>query len=214
MQLAQTSDRLCVAAFFDGEGQAAALGDALEQVRQEAEAANAELEQVLQQQIGERRQQVLLLLADEELLNSAISTEQISPEQAEQLERFRNDLGALDDFLEEQVAEARQIARADIEQRRIAIESEINETASQAANFQTFQGITSIAPTSLPGILTTSAADIILLPQTNGLLLMGEPSRLVNYVPVDESEEDVPDLLDSADMQACLATQDPFRVDF
>ncbi|MEO1591212.1 MAG: hypothetical protein AAFU71_07975 [Cyanobacteria bacterium J06632_22] len=211
VHIAQRDDRVCVAAFFDREGQAAALDDALEQIRQEAAAAEAELEALLQQQVNEQRQQVIALLADEALLNRAIASDQISPEQAAQLERFRNDPSALDQFLEEQVRETRQRASAEIEQRRRLVESEIAETANTAANFQTFQGVISVARTAPLNIYATDTADIVLLPQENGLVLLGTPDRLVNYIPLDETVEDAPNLLERAEMQSCLTAEAPFR---
>ncbi|MEL6250113.1 MAG: hypothetical protein AAFR15_19125 [Cyanobacteria bacterium J06627_15] len=213
VQLAQANDRVCMATFFDRVGQAAALDQTLEQIRQEAVAAEAELERILRQQMSEQRQQMMALLADDALLSRAIANSQITAEQAEQIERFRNDPGALDQSLEEQVNDARQAARAEIEQRRIAVETELSETANAAANFQFFQGITSVVPTSLLNIYATAAADIVLLPQANGLVLVGEPNRLVNYVPIDDGVQDYPNLLASSDMQTCLAAQEPFRIE-
>lgn len=183
VQIAQDGGRVCLATFFDNEGQAIALNQALGQVRQEAAAAETELEDVLQQQISERRQGILALLADDELLSRTIANEQITPEQVEQIEQFRNNPNALDQFLENQLNEARQAADIEIEQRRISIETELNETASNAANFPAFQGITSVVSTPLPDVYATAADDVILLPQVNGLLLLGLPSQLVSYGP-------------------------------
>lgn len=214
VQVAQDGDRVCVAAFFDAAGQAEALNLTVAEIRGEAAAALAELDEVLALQIEERRQGILALLADDELLNFAIANDQLTPEQAEQIEGFRNDPAALDAFLDGQAEDARQAARDEIEERRVAVEAEITTTADNAANFPAFEGIVSVTPATPLAIFATAEADMIVLPQENGLLLSGAPTRLVSYGPVDESAQDFPNRLNSDAMQACLSAQEPFRVEF
>ena len=214
VQVAQRAERICVAAFFDEAGQAVALEEALSQVRQEAESAEAELEQLLEQEISERRQGILALLADDELLSQAIAAEQLTAEQVEQIEGFRGNPDALNQFLTEQGEATLQSAKAEIQQRRIAIEDDLTATAEEAASFQTFQGLASLAPAASLDVLTTDTADILVMPQDNGLLIVGEPNRLVSYIPVEEIPAETPTFLDSEDMQACLSAEEPFRVDF
>lgn len=206
VQVVQASDRTCIAAFFDEQGQAAALERALEQVRQQATEAEANIDLVIEQELSEQRAQIVALLADDSLVERATANDQITPEQADQLDRFRSNPDALDQFLAQQAAEARQTATAEIDQRRAEIEADLSATAEEAADFSSFEGIVSVSQVpAAPNIHAGDETDLLLLPQADGRLVAGASGHLLSYTPTDEA------LPEQDDLQACLATQSPFK---
>lgn len=98
---------------------------AMGQVSTQADQASTQLEQRFTQQ----RDQLGALLQNEEQLQQAIESGQIAPEQLGVLEQFQNDPAALDQFLEEQLGQARQQAETQIGTRREEAEQQIRQEA-------------------------------------------------------------------------------------
>lgn len=80
--------------------------EALTQVQSEAEQATSQLEERLNADLSQRRAQIDALLNDESQLQAAIENGDLDEGQRAQIERFRNDPEALNQFLSTQVGEA------------------------------------------------------------------------------------------------------------
>ncbi|MGB7086152.1 MAG: HpsJ family protein [Phormidesmis sp.] len=80
--------------------------EALAQVDTEATQASSQLEERLNADISQRRAQIDALLTDESQLDAAIASGDLDEAQRAQIERFRNDPAALNEFLNSQVGEA------------------------------------------------------------------------------------------------------------
>lgn len=99
--------------------------DAIGQISTQADQASTQLEARFTQQ----RDQLGALLQNEEQLQLAIESGQIAPEQLGVLEEFQNDPAALDQFLEQQLGEARQQAQTQIGTRREEAEQQVRQEA-------------------------------------------------------------------------------------
>lgn len=80
--------------------------DAIAQVEAEAQQASSELEGRLNADISQRRAQIDALLQDEDQLQAAIASGNLDEAQRAQIEQFRDDPEALNEFLNSQVGEA------------------------------------------------------------------------------------------------------------
>ncbi|MGI8934711.1 HpsJ family protein [Leptolyngbya sp. BC1307] len=80
--------------------------DAIAQVEAEAQQASSELEGRLNADISQRRAQIDALLQDEDQLQAAIASDNLDEAQRAQIEQFRDDPEALNEFLNSQVGEA------------------------------------------------------------------------------------------------------------
>ncbi|NJN01887.1 MAG: hypothetical protein HC873_08450 [Leptolyngbyaceae cyanobacterium SL_1_1] len=98
---------------------------ALERIDTEVGQATTQLEQRFEQQ----RTQLGSLVENEDQLQQAVDQGQLSPEQRTFVEQFRNDPAALDQFLEQQLGEARQQAQTQIGSRRQEAEKQIRQEA-------------------------------------------------------------------------------------
>ncbi|MGB3295507.1 MAG: HpsJ family protein, partial [Phormidesmis sp.] len=97
--------------------------EALSQVEAEAEQANAELEGRLNADLSQRRAQIDALLSNEAQLQAEIDRGNLDEAQRAQIERFRSDPEALNEFLNSQVGEAQNQLQTQIgEQKKIATE--------------------------------------------------------------------------------------------
>lgn len=88
--------------------------DALGRVEQEASQATTQLEQRLEGELSQQQNQLELLLQDDDRLQQAITSGQVS----EDLLQFKDDPGALDQFLDQRAGEARQRIETEIGTRR------------------------------------------------------------------------------------------------
>lgn len=80
--------------------------DAIAQVETEAQQASSELEGRLSADISQRRAQIDALLQDDAQLQAAIASGNLDEAQRAQIEQFRDDPEALNEFLNSQVGEA------------------------------------------------------------------------------------------------------------
>ncbi|MEL6135835.1 MAG: HpsJ family protein [Cyanobacteria bacterium J06626_23] len=92
--------------------------EALSRLAEEATQAETQLGQTLSQRLAQQRGQIDALLQDEDLLNQALSSGQVSEEQAAQIQEFKNNPESLDTFLQEQVTQAQTEAQTEIGTRR------------------------------------------------------------------------------------------------
>ncbi|MEM6424915.1 MAG: HpsJ family protein [Cyanobacteria bacterium P01_H01_bin.119] len=99
--------------------------DALGQIGTQANEASTQLEQRFTQQ----RDQLSVLLANEDQLQQAIESGQIAPEQLGFLQQFQGDPAGLDQFLEDQLGQAREQAESQISTRRTQAEQQIRQEA-------------------------------------------------------------------------------------
>lgn len=77
----------------------------LEQIEQDTNQAKLQLDSRLNQEVGQQRQQLEQLLANEELLNQALQSGQISQEQASLIQQFRQNPDSLDQFIAQRTDE-------------------------------------------------------------------------------------------------------------
>ncbi|NEP20438.1 MAG: hypothetical protein F6J97_26750, partial [Leptolyngbya sp. SIO4C1] len=92
--------------------------EALTQVAQEADQAASELEQRLGAEVSQQRSQIDTLLQDQERLNQAVESGQVTEEQAAQIEQFRQNPEAVDDYLQQQAAQLETRLKTEIGSRR------------------------------------------------------------------------------------------------
>ena len=92
--------------------------EALSRLEEQATQAETQLEQTLSQQLTQQRGQIDALLQNEDLLNQALSSGQVSEEQAAQIQEFRSNPGAVDEFLQQQASQAQTQAQTEIGTRR------------------------------------------------------------------------------------------------
>ena len=92
--------------------------EALNRLEEQATQAETQLEQTLAQQLNQQRGQIDALLQNEDLLNQALSSGEVSEEQAAQIQEFRNDPNAVDSFLQQQASQAQTQAQTEIGTRR------------------------------------------------------------------------------------------------
>lgn len=91
---------------------------AVERIGQESSQAETQLDQRLQTEVGQQRQQIEQLLANPEQLDQALASGQIPEQQAAVLRQFRQDPKTLDQFIEKRVGELRQQFQTEIGTRR------------------------------------------------------------------------------------------------
>ncbi len=97
--------------------------EALSQVESEAQQANSELEGRLNADLSQRRAQIDALLSNEDQLQAAIASGNLDEAQRAQIEKFRNDPEALNEFLNSQVGQAQSQLQTQIgEQKKTATE--------------------------------------------------------------------------------------------
>lgn len=80
--------------------------EALAQVDKEATQATSQLQQRLNTDVAQRRSQITSLLNNEDQFKAAIASGNLDEAQRAQIEQFRNDPAALDEFLKAQAGEA------------------------------------------------------------------------------------------------------------
>ncbi|MFE4106663.1 hormogonium polysaccharide biosynthesis protein HpsJ [Almyronema epifaneia] len=100
--------------------------------RQALERVDTEVGQVtsqIEQRFDQQRTQLGSLLQNEDQLQQAVEQGQLTQEQLAFVEQFRNDPAALDDFLEQQLGQARQQAQTQIGSRRQEAEQQIRREA-------------------------------------------------------------------------------------
>lgn len=97
--------------------------EALLQVESEAQQANSELEGRLNADLSQGRAQIDALLSNEDQLQAAIASGNLDEAQRAQIEQFRNDPEALNEFLNSQVGKAQSQLQTQIgEQKKMATE--------------------------------------------------------------------------------------------
>jgi hypothetical protein len=137
--------------------------EALNQVSEQATQANSQLEQRLSQEVTQQRSQIDTLLANQELLNQAVASGQVSQEQAAQLEQFRADPNALDTFLNQQATQLKSQLQTEIGSRREQATKQVQTEALKASirislsSILLAIGYTIIGWTGLKRLLTLSS---------------------------------------------------------
>jgi hypothetical protein len=200
LQVVHSDRNMCIHGFLDSDVQAQAL-EAIETVRREASEAEIQLQTRLQQDFENRREQIQSLIQDESKLNAAVESGQITSEQRQQIQTFRENPQTLDAFLETQANEANQQLRARIEQERIEAESKIMLAASSPG----IQGVASLRLEPTINTYTINGTNLVILPQENERLLFGEPDNLQEF----NLSENV-SLPDNPSLGQCLESQQPY----
>ena len=103
--------------------------EALAQVTREATAATTQLEERLTGEVSQQRNQLNLLFQDEALLDQAIQTGQLP----EEVLRFKDDPGALDQFLSARSQEAQDRIQTEIGTRREQADKQVRREAAKSA---------------------------------------------------------------------------------
>ncbi|NJN21904.1 MAG: hypothetical protein HC812_12890 [Leptolyngbya sp. RL_3_1] len=103
--------------------------EALAQVTREATAATTQLEERLSGEVSQQRNQLNLLFQDEALLDQAIQTGQLP----EEVLRFKDDPGALDQFLSARSQEAQDRIQTEIGTRREQADQQVRREAAKSA---------------------------------------------------------------------------------
>ena len=103
--------------------------DRLAQVTREASAATTQLEEQLQGEVAQQRNQLNLLFQDEALLDQAIQTGQLP----EDVLRFKDDPTALDQFLSARSQEAQNQIQTEIGTRREQLDQQVRREAAKSA---------------------------------------------------------------------------------
>jgi hypothetical protein len=91
---------------------------ALEKIEQEATQAESQLGTRLNQEVGQQREQINQLLSNEDLLNQALQSGQVSQEQAQLLQQFKQDPQSLDQFIGQRVDQLKTQVETEIGVRR------------------------------------------------------------------------------------------------
>ncbi|HEY9620800.1 MAG TPA: HpsJ family protein [Crinalium sp.] len=91
---------------------------AIEKINQDSAQAETQLDQRLQAEVGQQRQQIERLLANPQQLDQALASGQVPEQQATLLKQFRQDPKSLDQFIEKRVAELKQQFQTEIGTRR------------------------------------------------------------------------------------------------
>jgi hypothetical protein len=91
---------------------------ALERISQETTQAEAQLDGRLSQQVGQQRQQIEQLLQNEQLLNQAIESGQVSEEQASLIQQFKENPESLNEFVQRRSGELQTQLQNEIGSRR------------------------------------------------------------------------------------------------
>lgn len=104
----------------------------LSQVGQEAEQASNQLQQRLDAEVSQQRGQISALIQDPNLLRQAVESGRVSQEQASQIEQFRNDPQALDQFLKERADQLQTQLRTEIGSRREQAQKRVQLEATKA----------------------------------------------------------------------------------
>ncbi|NJN88600.1 MAG: hypothetical protein HC881_22855 [Leptolyngbyaceae cyanobacterium SL_7_1] len=92
--------------------------EAVTRIDQEASQTESQLEGRLSQEVGQQRQQIDVLLQNEELLDQALQSGQVTQEQAAQLQQYRDNPDALNQFVEQRTEELRTQIQTQIGVRR------------------------------------------------------------------------------------------------
>jgi hypothetical protein len=92
--------------------------ESLQKIEQEATQAESQLGTRLNQEVGQQRDQINQLLSNEDLLNQALQSGQVSQEQAQLLQQFKQDPQALDKFVQERVNQLKTQLETEIGVRR------------------------------------------------------------------------------------------------
>ncbi|NJM99789.1 MAG: hypothetical protein HC800_24005 [Phormidesmis sp. RL_2_1] len=106
--------------------------EALTQVEQEANQATSQLEERLNQDLSQRRAQIDALLNDEAQLNAAIARGELDEAQQAQIESFKNDPEALNEFLNSQVGEAQTQLQTQIGEQKKDATARLKSEAAKA----------------------------------------------------------------------------------
>lgn len=114
---------------------------ALERISQETTRAEAQLDTRLSQQVGQQRQQIEQLLQNENLLNQALQSGQVSKEQADLLQQFKENPDSLDEFVQKRSGELQTQLQNEIGDRR---EKAIQTSRIEALKSGLFIGIGSL----------------------------------------------------------------------
>ncbi len=110
---------------------------ALAQVTREATEATTQLEQRLQGEVAQQREQLTLLFSNADLLEQAISSGQLP----EEVRQFQNNPEALDQFLNERAQEAQTRIQTEIGTRRDEADRQVRREAVKSAIRIFFGGI-------------------------------------------------------------------------
>lgn len=103
--------------------------EALAQVTREANEASVQLQQRLEGEVSQQRQQLTLLFEDEELLQQAIASGQLP----EEVRQFQNNPEALDQFLTERAQEAESRIQTEIGTRQEEADRQVRREATKSA---------------------------------------------------------------------------------
>lgn len=191
IQIAQNGSHICIQESFNYD-------EAIDQIRQEADSVESQLQTRLRQEFVEQRHQIEQLLQSEELINSAIQDGQLSQEQAELIQDFRERPQLLDQFLEQRAAEFQRRIQTEIYQRRIEAEKRIRKKADKI-----FSAAALLDSNSLnPNFYVVRGTDFVLLPQIEGRVLFGESDNLQEYVADNTSLHSTHSI--SPNLQECL----------
>lgn len=96
----------------------------LEQLKQEAGQAENQLNTQLETRIGQERAQVEALLNNEQLLQQAINSGQLPPQQAQLFKQFKANPKALDDFIGKRAAELRNQLQTEVRTKQVQTEQQ------------------------------------------------------------------------------------------
>jgi hypothetical protein len=176
IQVVHSDRNICIHGSFDSEVQAQAL-ETIEQIRREATEAEIQLEARLQEDISNRRGQIQALMQDESQLNAAIESGELTSEQRQQIQIFKDNPQTLDAFFEAQANEANQQLRSRVEQQRI----EAEERVMLAAGDLLIQGVSSLELEPNGNTYTINGTNLIVMPQENERLLFGQPNNLQEF---------------------------------
>ncbi|HEY9647906.1 MAG TPA: HpsJ family protein [Chroococcidiopsis sp.] len=80
-----------------------AKGEALERITQEATQAETQLGTRLEAEVNQQKQQISVLMSNEDLLKQAVQAGQVSQEQSDLIAKFKQDPAALDQFIKQRV---------------------------------------------------------------------------------------------------------------
>lgn len=115
--------------------------EAIERIKQDASQAEAQLNNRLQTEVGQQRQQIEQLIANPEQIDRAREAGQITLDQATQLQQFRQNPKALDQFIEKRVGEVKGKLQTEIGQRR---EDALNNVKNESIKSGLRVGISSL----------------------------------------------------------------------
>ncbi len=106
--------------------------DALVKVKTEADKALANPESIIGPQLAQQRAQIEALLRDPKLLNDAIAAKQIPTEQVALLQKFKDNPGSLDQYLQEKAKSGVEQLKSRVQVDKLKLESDVQQKAMKS----------------------------------------------------------------------------------